>query len=91
MFLNAGSTLSRAGTSARQSLSNFFGINKESRDIWSEKFQQRINVSPNFFVLISTPSNIYQSTTIKDIFYCSKHYFFVQFLTLPCTVTSALP
>ena len=45
LFANAGNTLSRAGTSARQGLSNFFGINQESRDIWSEKFQQRINVS----------------------------------------------
>lgn len=44
VFQTAGNTLSRAGTTARQSLSNFFGINKESRDIWSEKFQQRINV-----------------------------------------------
>ena len=45
VFSSTGNTLSRAGTSARHSLSNFFGINKESRDIWSEKFKQRINVS----------------------------------------------
>ena len=46
-----GSTLVRAGNSARRGLSNFFGINQQSRDIWSEKFKQRVNVSRVMFYL----------------------------------------